>query len=242
MSKEIKTVIYQSNKNHVQVSKPAYIFNNYKGVSDWILNSKEPELALIKWVEQFVNPDSIFLDIGAHVGTYTINLAPKCKKVYAFEAQRLTYYQLCGGIVLNNFTNVYAFNNGICGPDESGKILDLNIISEDGGGSTFDKSSIEPRNESILNTEKVFMKCIDDFDIEPNISLIKIDVENYELQVIQGCLNTIKKSNYPKILFETWVENWNVSKKENLFSFLTSIGYKIFPISGINNMFLASID
>lgn len=35
-----------------------------------------------------------------------------------------------------------------------------------------------------------------------NISFIKIDVENNELQVLMSSENTLKRYNYPKILFE----------------------------------------
>ena len=77
-------------------------------------------------------------------------------------------------------------------------------------------------------------KTIDSFNLE-NIGFIKMDVEENELFVLKGALNTLKQSNYPTILFESNNSN------EELFSFLKNLNYKIIQISGCSNMFLASI-
>lgn len=233
-------VIYQSDKNHMKPKFPAFIFNNHSNVSNWILESVEPELDLILWCKEFLNKDNIFIDIGSHVGTYSINLAPYCKKVYAFEAQRLTYYQLCGSIALNNLTNIYAHNCGISSYEDKGKTLDLNIISLDGGGSTFDLQSVVERNGTVLQTEKVLMNTIDDFNIESNIGLIKIDIESYELNAIKGMLNTLKRANNPPILFEVWSDDFNIARRQEIFDFLHNLGYKISAIHDYSFMFLAS--
>ena len=45
---------------------------------------------LIEWCKQFCSKDAIFLDIGAHTGSYAITLAPFAAKVLAFEPQRQT--------------------------------------------------------------------------------------------------------------------------------------------------------
>ena len=47
----------------------------------------------------------------------------------------MTYYALCGSVVLSNCHNIECINYGLGSPDQVG-YLDLNIISEDGGGST----------------------------------------------------------------------------------------------------------
>ena len=49
------------------------------------------ESNLIEWCKQFCSKDKVFLDIGAHSGTYTISLSAYCKEVYSFEPQKMTY-------------------------------------------------------------------------------------------------------------------------------------------------------
>jgi len=93
------------------------------------------EKNLIEWCKQFCKKDQNMLDIGAHSGTYTIALADYCNKVYAFEPQQMTYYSLCGSVVLSNIKNAICLNVGLGTTEQVGK-QKLNIISVDGGGSS----------------------------------------------------------------------------------------------------------
>jgi FkbM family methyltransferase len=186
------------------------------------------EKNLIEWCKQFCNKDKNILDIGAHSGTYTISLADYCKHVYSFEPQKMTYYSLCGGVALSNITNVTCINVGL-GSEEQVGIKNLNIISLDGGGSTLHNDN----NNTILKIEEIEIRTLDSFNID-NIGFIKIDVEDNELQVLMYSQNTLKKSNYPTILFE--MNNENI----NLINFLQSLKYDIIKINNCNNMFLAT--
>jgi len=107
----------------------------------------------------------------------------------------MTYYSLCGSIALSNIKNAVCLNFGLGTHDQLGKQT-LNIISLDGGGST-----LHPNNNNILQTEEIEIRTLDSFNID-NISFIKIDVENNELQVLMSSEETLRRSNYPKILFE----------------------------------------
>ena len=185
------------------------------------------EKGLIEWTKQFCCIDKNMLDIGAHSGTYSISLAHLCSKVYAFEPQQMTYYSLCGSVALSNIKNINCIKYGLGSESQVG-IQTLNIVSDDGGGSTLHG------NSNILKTESIEVKTLDSFNIT-NISFIKMDVEDNELNVLQGAVNTLKNSYYPKILFESNTFN------ENLFNFLKELKYKIIPITGVNNMFLATI-
>lgn len=195
---------------------------------DYYINHGLFESNLIDWVKQFCNKESIFLDIGAHSGTYSISLSNACKHVYSFEPQKMTYYSLCGSVALSNINNITCINIGLGSPEQIGEQT-LNIVSNDGGGS-----SLFVNNTVVLATETIQINTLDSFNLE-NIGFIKMDVEENELFVLKGALNTLKKSNYPKILFESNNSN------EELFSFLKNLNYKIIQISGYSNMFLASI-
>ena len=185
------------------------------------------ESNLIEWCKQFCNKKMVMLDIGAHSGTYSVSLANYCEKIYAFEPQKMTYYSLCGSIALSNLNNVECINVALGSKEQIGT-MKLNIISLDGGGS-----SLQDRDTSqILNTEIVNVKTLDSFNIS-NIGFIKIDVEDNEIFVLQGAIDTIKKSNYPKIIFES------NSYNKQLFEFVNNLGYKISKINGYNNMFIA---
>jgi len=185
------------------------------------------ESNLIEWCKQFCNTKNIFLDIGAHSGTYAISLAHLCEKVYAFEPQKMTYYTLCGSVALSNLNNVECVNIALGSLEQVGT-MQLNIVSLDGGGS-----SLQQRDTTkILKNEIVKVKTLDSLNIR-NIGFIKIDVEDNEINVLKGAIETIKENNYPKIVFES-----NSYNKE-LFQFINSFGYKISKITGYNNMYIA---
>ncbi|PUE59831.1 hypothetical protein B9Z44_09725 [Limnohabitans curvus] len=56
----------------------------------------------------------VILDIGANLGAYSVPVAREIMEtggqIYAFEPQRIVYYQLCGNVVLNRLDNVFTYN------------------------------------------------------------------------------------------------------------------------------------
>ena len=188
------------------------------------------ENGLIEWSKQFCNRDSIFLDIGAHTGSYAITMAPHAKMVYAFEPQRMTYYALCGGVALSGAKNIECLKVGLGSAEQTGK-LTLNIVSNDGGGSTVHA----PDSGKVLATETIDICTLDSLNLQGNISFIKMDVEENELFVLQGAVNTIKRCGQPKILFES-----NNADNKPLFNYIKEVlGYNIIKVSGTINMYLA---
>jgi len=205
------------------------------------------ESHLIEWSKQYCNQDKIFLDIGAHTGTYAISLSKYSKYVIAFEPQRMTYYALCGSVALSNIENITCLNFGL-GSQEQVGITQLNIISPDGGGSSICNNS----NNKIIKKENIEIKTLDTLthlqnsytypelpypELYNNIGFIKMDIEDNELECLKGAKKTLLRNNRPPILFES---NINSPIRIQLFEYITHLGYKIIPITGIANMFLAN--
>lgn len=185
---------------------------------------------LIEWSKQLCSKDKAFLDIGAHTGTYTVSLASYCKHVYSFEPQKMTYYALCGSVALSNIDNVTCFNTGLGSNEQIGQQT-LKIVSNDGGGSSIHAET------GILKEETIQINTLDNFQLS-NIGFIKMDVEENELHVLKGAMETLSRSNYPKILFESNSESFETPR--TLFSYLTDVlKYNIVRIAGSNNMYLA---
>jgi len=183
------------------------------------------ESQLIEWCKQFCSKDKVFLDIGAHSGTYTISLSAYCKHVYCFEPQKMTFYSLCGGVALSGKNNVTCLQYGLGSPDQVGQQT-LKIVSNDGGGSSLHSTN------GVIREETIEIKMLDEFDI-CDIGFIKMDVEENELHVLKGALKTLDKSNYPTILFESNYDN------QELFDYIKEIGYSgIISVGGCNNMYL----
>lgn len=188
----------------------------------------------INWTleQNYVKDDANCLDIGAHIGWYSVSLARKAKHVYAFECSPKSFNYLCANLTLNKLD--YQVTKYNCALSDTEGEVDYYIRDAlDGGGNGITKLDYDVQKNT--NTIKVPAKTLDSFNLD-NISFIKIDVEGHELSVLKGAVETIKKNNHPPILFESWdpekdAQGWNASElRKNLFEFIQSIGYKIVRI------------
>ena len=226
--------------------KPAFLFAHPNPTSEHIVKQGIFEQPLIQWSKQFVDQKLDFIDIGAHSGTYALSLAPYCRNAYAFEAQRMTYFQLCGGIAINHYENVHPHHCAL-GDSNNGTVT-LNITSADGGGTTINPNIPKLQNQPVIRTETTIMKTLDSFGLFPQkgekkrIGLIKIDCEGSELAVLKGAQETIQKNGKPPLLFETWVDAWFAADKKVLFDYISNtLGYKVIKAApNTNNMFIAT--
>jgi hypothetical protein len=75
--------------------------------------------------------------------------------------------------------------------------------------------------------------------------MLKIDVEGFEKNVLQGAQETLKANGYPRIFFESWVPERegeglpSKSLRSELFEYIESTGYTVVPIRGYPEMFIA---
>lgn len=197
-----------------------------------------PERPLIEWAFQFLDKDKIFVDVGAHCGTWTLSYAPFVAGVAAFEAQRRQFYQLCGGIALNDLESKVIAHHLAVGDCDVPNVS-LKITSEDGGMSSV--MSL-PFNDVPIAIEKVDMKPLDAMRLE-NVGLIKIDVEGAECKVLQGAVETLEKNGYPRMLIESWDPvskgPWAERLRSELFAELDALKYDVISIRGQSEMILA---
>lgn len=119
------------------------------------------------------------IDVGANIGVYTLNFRQFTNApIMAFEPDPGMFRLLCDTLTFNAIPNVSAFNLA-CG-DENGR-LNFN------GGIN---GSIAIGDEMALETVAV-VRLDDRLAVAGPISLIKIDCEGYEWNVLNGCQNII---------------------------------------------------
>jgi predicted RNA methylase len=66
------------------------------------------EPSVSRHIAERLQPDDVFVDVGAHVGYFAVLAAKFCKKVFAFEMQRCLMPLIERNININGFTNVHA--------------------------------------------------------------------------------------------------------------------------------------
>ena len=113
--------------------------------------------------------------------------------------------------------------------------------SLDGGGNGL--AAIHP-SDGNAPTDTVDVFRLDDFNLD-NVGFLKLDVEGYEREVLEGAQNTLSANNFPPFVFESWPPSKEregvpaIKLREELFAYIDSIGYNIIPISGCTEQFLA---
>lgn len=154
--------------------------------------------------------NSVVLDIGANIGNHTLYFLNECNAqfVYCFEPADDTFQILTNNIIINHLEDrVQLMHVGVGSVSGNARIKQQR--QHDTGYTQLEKSE----------TGDITIVAIDDLDIRKNIGFIKIDVEGFELEVIKGLENTLKKDK-PLIMIEVWNQN-----SEEIMSILNGIGY-----------------
>lgn len=172
-------------------------------------------------------PNHTVLDIGTNIGSTLLQFANKIGrngKVYGFEPDPTNYKACINNISLNDFHNLEVANIGL--GDEKGS-FNLVVDTETNRGGN--RISFDNENQKTSTTIQV--ERLDDWVINKyinHVDLIKIDVEGFEMNVLKGAEETLKK--YKPILFVE-LDNDNLkqvgSSAKELVSFLENLNYSI---------------
>ena len=153
--------------------------------------------------------NSTIIDVGANIGNHAVYFGKYlCNKVVAFEPSQMHSNLLRENLSTNLSNNNYEIYQIALGNEQG--YVDLVFPSEINlGAAKIDQSN----NNSKLNSEKVPIDRLDNIINDTNISLIKIDVEGFETDVLKGAKNLIE-TNLPHIIVEAHDdEHLNAIKK-----------------------------
>lgn len=188
--------------------------------------SEEP--MLVEWMDESFNSSSIFLDIGANVGSYSIYATTKgCSQVYSCELDLLNCSILYHNIVINQLTaNILILPFPA---SSTPRVVDIffrdfsagDALQSIGRNSPF-STICTPRAHSL----KMLAVPLDQIFSNYSLDLpthIKIDVDGNELEVINGMMNIL--ANAKSVYFETSVDVQNDC--DQCLTILYGLGYKV---------------
>jgi FkbM family methyltransferase len=141
----------------------------------------------VAFLEFTLRSVDVFVDVGAHAGYYTLMAARLAKEVIAFEPNPSNYKFLRFNIFLNRLDNVKAVGAAVSDFNGHAKLY----VPKQGGRSLTDRATLAYEGEDSVEVPVVTLDTFLEHIDSP--SVIKIDVEGDELNIIKGALKTIAK-------------------------------------------------
>jgi FkbM family methyltransferase len=175
----------------------------------------EPDV--VELLGRLVRPDSIAIDVGAHIGSHTLTMARRVGPkgmVVAFEPQTKRYEELLGNLALNAINNVraeFAALGDAPALITMGPAIDVceGLTAVGQGGN------------------RVQLRTLDSYELT-NVSLIKIDVEGFEVKVLAGARQTLSRQR-PAVIIEINAGNLVAVRR-----FFEDLGYDVQALAGSN--------
>lgn len=172
--------------------------------------SKEPET--IEWMNKYGEKEKIFFDIGANIGIYSIYYAKKYNsKVFAFEPSFKNLGALVKNINLNLLNkNIIIVSNPLYSEPKNSTYFQNDFV-EGGAEASFDNLDLKKKLEDFsknfhrasYNTLSMSLDKLYELNLIELPSLIKIDVDGNEIEIVKGCGGILRLLERGTILIET---------------------------------------
>lgn len=205
-----------------------YIDKQDEVVSQELIQSRKWEEYETELFKKNIKKGDTILDIGAHIGYYTLlaaRLVGDKGKVYAFEPAPRNFELLKKNIKENGYSNVVLINKAVADMDGESKLF-LN------NENTGDHRIYNPQDQRKFI--KIQTVMLDSFfkNKSTKVDFIKIDVQGSEVRAFKGAVSLIKENRNIKILTEFWPKGLKLSGSSALeyASFLEKNRFQIYDI------------
>lgn len=171
--------------------------------------TKEPET--LAWLNQNGSEKKILFDIGANMGIYSLYYAKKFNsKVISFEPSIKNLEFLTKNIKVNNLeNNITVISNPLTKTLKVSDFYQSNFVGGGANASLLSKAEKHKSKQYYNNRNEIFYKTLGisldkffDFNPSVNPSLIKIDVDGNELDIIKGAKKLLSRNLKISLLIE----------------------------------------
>jgi len=195
----------------------------------WIDDRHEAEVTAM--LQKHAKSGTVVADIGAHIGFHTLILSRSVGEegmVLAFEPDPTNLGRLRKNLELNQLRNVRVFNRAVAKSTGA-------FYFEADGSTTSHLICDEPAPEKAIKIQTVSLDDLFYKEHAPMASLLKVDVEGHEADVLQGATRFLKEMR-PPLLLEVHHEQAMV----DCLTLLTPLGYEFTPLENKGKDFIAS--
>jgi FkbM family methyltransferase len=206
---------------------PLYLAPRYRGITE------DTEPTVFAALKDRIGPGAIVLDIGANIGWFTMlaaRWAGGAGRVYAFEPAPESLAALRRHVELNGLT-------------ERVEVIGQ-AVSELPGEATFYAHAFNGENSLSANhagrvppaeTRRVTVTTVDEFCAARGVvpTLLKIDIEGFELHALRGARRTLSKHR-PSVIVEMHPAKWDDAGEStaSAASTLAALNYRVVPLDG----------
>jgi len=173
--------------------------------------------------------EGTFIDVGSHVGKYTCVVAKQLEgkgKVISIEADPNNFKALQENIKLNKLKNVEAYNVAAFSENKRIKFYSGSLTE-----ASQSSAIIKPKNSNIIEVNATRLDSI--VKKKKDITLMKIDVEGAEFEVLKGSREILRKAK-PILIVENMYNKIFQKCKEML---VDEFIYLCQNLDGLNYMF-----
>lgn len=138
---------------------------------------------------EILREGELFVDVGAHVGTWSVRASKYYRRIISFEPSQNTRKALLHNIRLNHVENIEVRQEALSDKRGVGTMYHFGRMS---GGNRLNDNR-HPLLRSIgkaANT--VSVETLDEYRLSP--TLLKIDTEGNELPILRGATETLKRT------------------------------------------------
>lgn len=182
------------------LERPGHIEDYIVKFGDW-----EPHISNL--IAFFMKEDRVFLDVGANIGYHSLCVASSFEnsECICFEPNPVIYQQLIRNIKLNNqLKNIHAYDIAVsdCDGEVEFYMQDESCFNRGISSLVYNWDlKMHDRGVSRINVKAAKLDDFLDESTKSRVSVIKIDTQGTEYQVICGFMNIIEKVR-PVIFFE----------------------------------------
>jgi FkbM family methyltransferase len=206
---------------------PMLVRSNDSGIALNLIDGGIYEEDNLTVLLSFVRDDTVFLDIGANLGYFSLQIAQRIKnvgKVHAFEPVPELHELFRRNVFLNGLRHAVELHP--FGLSDRNETVQFSVRRGDLGSGTIGAAP-SPEFQSL----SARVRRLDDvFSEDFTCDLVKIDVEGHEFQVLNGMRQIIDRSPHIKILFECFGIG-DPADKGRIERLLGDLGFDLYVVS-----------
>jgi FkbM family methyltransferase len=180
--------------------------------------------------ERILRPGDAFVDVGAHVGYHSLlarHLVGESGRIYSIDPQPYNCAKLLANTELNGFTNI-AVVTAAAG-DSDGFIALKHQSRRDRSRLTLAGPGVNDGALTFIVPKITLSWLFETYNLH-RVTLLKIDVEGFELEVLRGARDEIGRVD--NVVLEV-LPGERIDKSRAIEQALRARGFRIFDVEGV---------